>query len=853
MFEEEARRALAYVARGVSVRIVGGPGSGKSTVLQSIAAGLEKAGVRVYSLSGSRLLNETPFAGIGALGLEGRGQENGPLGVANVFAERLARRGPRAIVVDDIDELDKESAAVIDIVQTRTQRPLVVTLDDAPLYSGASVFTPARWPEATIRLSPLHYDQVNKLLAQTLGSPPDVDLTTAVLMKSGGNPRLVVRIAQSAELSKQLVLHDGQWSMSGQTLWNEYLQSTVQALLHGLSADEWTGLHTLSAVGARPLGSLQPIVEAGILDRLETRGLVALTEDSSGAIWVDVSPHIVVDYFRHAHARSSRRVLADRISREIDSPVQRVKSSSPEFLAELIRDLRSEAGRGTAATRHFQEQLRDLEESQFGVWDSERTMSSAAAFLKFYWGGPIDPSRIEQVFSETEAVGADSGNHFFFAMTRALWAIVNGGQLAVATGILQAIGQAHPDWKAEAQAFALYLEASFDRMPSNLDETLDGLSSQHPESGVLPVIRGILELYRFDAQAALLALDSADGFEIAASMEPFVRGLALHIAGHGEEALIFSLSQRAAARRRLDQFGFVANSYVAVLAMTQQGLSEEADRVMASVFALGRPGFLANFLHDALLRIAGLRVLASSGKNVPSLGIQARKDGADIGPLPGTGKAVYELVTRKYADPADFDEKAAELVEQQLDRGYITEAVYASLFMLSLYPGHKILETTQRLLQENGVNTHAQFLAIAGAVRDRDHQLLKILLDQYEADLDLPAITRLLKSTSRRYLHKRHYGLAKTLQQIASVFENRFPSQGEQLTLDTGGRPQGLTAREKEIAILAGSQHNPEIAALLGISTRTVENHISRALGKTGTTTRQALYEHARNSQTNGG
>ena len=79
-----------------------------------------------------------------------------------------------------------ESAAVVDIVQTRTQRPLVVTMNGAPLYSGASAFTPARWPEATIRLSPLHYDQVNKLLAHTLGSPPDVDLTTAVLMKSGG-------------------------------------------------------------------------------------------------------------------------------------------------------------------------------------------------------------------------------------------------------------------------------------------------------------------------------------------------------------------------------------------------------------------------------------------------------------------------------------------------------------------------------------------------------------------------------------------------------------------------------------------------------------------------------------------
>jgi predicted ATPase len=251
-----------------------------------------------------------------------------------VLAEQLAQRGARAIVVDDIDELDKESVAVIDIVQRRTERPLVVTMDDAPLYSMASVFTPARWPETTMRLSPLDYDQVNKLLAQTLGSPPDVDLTTAVLMKSGGNPRLVVRIAQSAELSEQLVLLDGQWSMSGHTLSNEYLQSTVPELLHGLSADERNALHTLSVVGARPLGPLMQIVEADILDSLEMRGLVALIEGSGGAMWVSVSPHIVVDHFRDLQVRSSRRVLADRSNREIDPPARQLQSPSPELLSD---------------------------------------------------------------------------------------------------------------------------------------------------------------------------------------------------------------------------------------------------------------------------------------------------------------------------------------------------------------------------------------------------------------------------------------------------------------------------------------------------------------------------------------
>jgi hypothetical protein len=121
-------------------------------------------------------------------------------------------------------------------------------------------------------------------------------------------------------------------------------------------------------------------------------------------------------------------------------------------------------------------------------------------------------------------------------MTRALWAIISGDGLSVATGMICELGKARPDWQAEAGAFAAFLNASYDRMPSNLDEILNGLTSRQPTSGVLPVIRGMLELYRFEAQAALVALDSAEGFDLVANVEPFVRGLALLVAGRSDHS-----------------------------------------------------------------------------------------------------------------------------------------------------------------------------------------------------------------------------------------------------------------------------------------------------------------------------
>jgi DNA-binding CsgD family transcriptional regulator len=853
VFQEETRRALEYAARGISVRIVGGVGSGRSTVAQAIIAELEKTGAEVYPLFGARLLRKTPLAGVGHLGLDMRARLNGPRGMADVLSERLAQRGAKVIVVDDIDMLDNESLAVIDIVQKRTKRPLVMTMGDSSLYSGSDVFTPDRWPEAQIRLGPLRYDQVDKLVTDTLAAPPDVDSTAHILMKSAGNPRLVVRLAQSAVLSKLLVLSDGQWRMAGHTLWNEHLHSTVEALLYGLGPDELTALHTLSLLGTRPMECLQQTIDSDVLDNLERRGLVAVMEDANYDVCVAVSPPIIVDYFRDHHVLSSRRVLADRIARVVDSPLQHTPVSgqlSPQ-LAGLVGELRGEAGTGGAATaRHFQEQLRVLEEAHYAMWESEKTLSNAAAFLRFYWGGPLDPERIEEVFNNTETADSDPAEYFFFTMTRALWAIASGDGVSVATGMIRELGKTSPDWQAEAEAFAAFLNASYDRMPSNLDEILNGLTSRQPTSGVLPVIRGMLELYRFDAQAALAALDSAEGFDLVANVEPFVRGLALLVAGRSDEALNFSLDQRATAQQTLNQFGFVASSYVAALALTRRGLTVEAEYMMSSVFALGRPGFLVNSLHDAMLRIAGMRSATGSGRKVQSLGAQARKDVADVGPLPGIGKGVYDLFSQQYNDTAAFDDKAVTLLEQQLDHGYVMEAVYASLFMLCLLPGRRVLDRLQSLLSAHGVTSHDQLLAIAAAAIDCDYQLLGILLDQYEPDSDLFSVGMLIKGASKRRLLERDHDAAGVFQQLSQDFEARFPAPGQHPTLSTSmDQPQPLSPRETEIAVLAGSQTNPEIASRLGISTRTVENHISRALRKSGTFSRKDLYEFVQSSR----
>ncbi|MFH5880289.1 LuxR C-terminal-related transcriptional regulator [Arthrobacter sp. NA-172] len=328
-------------------------------------------------------------------------------------------------------------------------------------------------------------------------------------------------------------------------------------------------------------------------------------------------------------------------------------------------------------------------------------------------------------------------------------------------------------------------------------------------------------------------------------MEPFIRGLALFSSGRIEESIVLALDHRAEARRNLDQFGLVANSYVAAQALIYRGYFDEAEYLMGTVFAMGRPGFLVDSLHDAMLRLAGLRTATTAISPTATLATQARREAEDIGPLPGTAKGVYEIVAGRPLIPAVFDGKATRLIQRQLERGYVMEAAYSALFFTCLLPGRKVLDLLRQILKEHASTSHDQLVAIAAAVVEEDHQLLGVLLQHYEPDSDFYQVRMLIRGAFKRYAFVDDSIGAAAMDRAYAIFATRFPSPDEPLAFNSGSYSP-LTMREIEVAALAGHRSNPEIAEHLGISTRTVESHISNALRKTGSPSRAALFDLVR-------
>ncbi|WP_138445207.1 LuxR C-terminal-related transcriptional regulator [Sinomonas susongensis] len=846
MFEQVTDRVLRYVARDLGVRIVGAPGSGRTSVAKRVVDELEGHGTRVYTVFTTPSLANVPFAGIVSMGIDLRPRAAGILGIADLLSEHVSRIGQRLIVVDDIESLDRESLAVIDIVQRRTEVPLVVTMGDVPFESRTPAVVLGRWPEATVRLAPLRYEQINALVLQMLGSPAEVDVAARILAKSGGNLRLAVRIIETAVLSERLVLRDGKYAMTGASLMNEHLHPAVEAMLHGLGPDEFRALTTMAVLGPTPVSELVASVGANVLDSLEHRRLVSAVPGADGQLFASVFPPVIEDYLA-GHVLSSRKILRDSLRAGLEAvrPDDEFPSSDGSAASELAALREEQSGSHAATVRYFHKRLEAVEQLYYTAWEAERTMCNAVAFLRVYWGGAIDRNRIHRVFELTDPTGSAPADRLFFTMTRALWMVIHRSDVAGGLAVLEEFAEAEPDWAEEARAFSLLVRAQHTRMPEDLDAEFARLPVRQSRSGVIAVARGLLELFRLKPDAALAAVDEAEGFETLPRFEPLIRGLALFASGRVDEAIAYSLERRRAALRTVDQFTLVTQSYVASLALLYRGLFDEAEYLMGWAFSLRRPGFLLGSLYNAMLRLSALRADAASS----SLGEQAAA-APDVGPMPGVGKGVYELVARKPASAEAFDQRASALLADQEAHGFVLEAVYSGLFALCLLPTPGVKNRLERILREQGITSHDQLLRVAGAVLEGDIAALDRFPDEYEPDGDAYQIAMLLRGAVRKHRVSSHGGpVVAAIERAAEQFMMQQRPPGQFIAFEPGVPYLSLTDREREIALLAGSRSNQEIADQLGLSIRTVESHISNALRKTNAASRKALFELVRGDQ----
>jgi DNA-binding CsgD family transcriptional regulator len=128
----------------------------------------------------------------------------------------------------------------------------------------------------------------------------------------------------------------------------------------------------------------------------------------------------------------------------------------------------------------------------------------------------------------------------------------------------------------------------------------------------------------------------------------------------------------------------------------------------------------------------------------------------------------------------------------------------------------------------------------ADALRDTDASELAAVSEEFERMGDVIAAVDAAAHAAIAYRHQDLRGSALRFSTRADALAEHCGASTPALRQATESLP--LTDREREIAMLIGEGlSNREIAARLTISPRTVENHIFKAMAKTGTASRDEL------------
>jgi DNA-binding CsgD family transcriptional regulator len=128
----------------------------------------------------------------------------------------------------------------------------------------------------------------------------------------------------------------------------------------------------------------------------------------------------------------------------------------------------------------------------------------------------------------------------------------------------------------------------------------------------------------------------------------------------------------------------------------------------------------------------------------------------------------------------------------------------------------------------------------AEALRDADAAELAAVSEEFERVGDVVAAVDAAAHAAIAYRHQDLRGSALGCSTRADALAEQCGASTPALRQATESLP--LTDREREIAMLIGEgSSNREVAARLTLSLRTVENHIYKAMAKTGTTSRDEL------------
>ena len=301
--------------RDAPVAVLRGPfGIGRSHAARQLAATLRARGWDVLELAGSAASRPTALAPFATVLPATPDPAPDVTGVALVlFAlDRRAEAGPLAVVVDDAHHLDTTSIAVLDALRRSARVPLLLTVaSDVALPLALAALLRAEGV-VSHQLAALDEPATRGLAASVLGAPLADAAVATLWQRTHGVPAFVIGDLHGTRDAGRLIEGAGCVMVRGPFVPSERLRAAVAARIASLAPAERDALELLAAAAPLALSWLEQLVDPTVLDTLEARGLLAVAEEGQRIAAVIAQP-LLAELVREGSPTARRRELARRL------------------------------------------------------------------------------------------------------------------------------------------------------------------------------------------------------------------------------------------------------------------------------------------------------------------------------------------------------------------------------------------------------------------------------------------------------------------------------------------------------------------------------------------------------------
>jgi len=848
---------VAHLTAGTSVRLVGLPGAGRSTLASAVANTLDDAGWTVVRVYGVRALRTRPLEALAIAGLGPRADGRAGSAVSAATTQlRTAFAGSRAVlVIDDVDVLDETSSGAI--AAAHALSPFPVLAASRPVPRAGVVPGSDLQPAVQVTVQALGFDVFQDLLTDLLPGPVAASLAGRLFTLSGGLPRLALTMLDLARRSGAVGDVGGTWRLTHE-LSATALAPTLEPFLDDLSAPARSALETLAVIGTVPEATARELASTDVLAELEAGGLLRFATRGRDVV-VGLYPHAVAEYLRATVPRIRRLALADhRRGTSDDAPVPAgpplpVWFPTPSGIEDPRYFTDEPEASGTVLNRLFLEEWYRSTLAQRAEWEREPSVLTALPYLRTLVVGDADPRTMRDIMELTPPSGDP--------VWRTRWTIWRANVLAEVDGDLSAALACLDEAVPDAGDLAVWLEAGR-RWLETLHAAVPPEPLTIPATRVPASARQTVE--NMETQRRLAVGDAVGALAFDAVTEPgtdlrtgavvdqsvwtrIEHNLALVADGRYEEALASSRDGLERGRVDLDPDIIHGHGYVVSLALLLLARVSELRAHLSVTLSVG----LRSSLHrqfEAGNRSIGAALAAMEGRSdtARALARQAAELRGALGPFPVTTPtwALAQLDVYESGESPESRRRAADDLWEESRTLLARGAVFAGCVAGAMSVDFASDDERLALLETSCSGTNSALLrAVLRLARVSD----ATTEDALAAGRELIAEGHVLIG-ARALAHAagqvQRSGDARRLRTTLTGARDLVRRHGGEpgMIVRPVHRAVGLTTREREIATLAvAGRSNEEIASQLHLSLRTVQNNLGRVFAKVGVSGRADL------------